>query len=82
MNGRKYPDMFFAGVKPMKGYVGFYFMPIYCDPKIGAKLHPDLMKMLKGKSCFHIKTWDDKLKAHITGALKLGMVGYKERGWI
>ena len=80
--GRKYPNMFFASVKPMKGYVGFYYMPIYCDPKIGTKLNPDLMKMLKGKSCFHIKTWSKELAGHITAALKLGMAGYKERGWI
>jgi hypothetical protein len=30
-----------------KGYVGFYFMPIYVNPALRSKLAPSLKKLLK-----------------------------------
>src|SRR5208282_2915891 len=43
-----------AAVILQKGYVGLYVMCIYMNPAANDKL-PNLKKLLKGKSCFHVK---------------------------
>ncbi len=80
--GKKRDDVYFAGILVQKGYVGFYFMPVYADPALKKDLHPDLVKCLKGKSCFHIKKNDPVLMQHIKEALKTGYDDYKKKGWI
>ena len=75
-------DIYFSGLLVQKGYVGFYFMPVYTNPSLVKELHPDLAKCLKGKSCFHIKKNDPALREHIKDALKLGYDDYKKKGWI
>lgn len=70
-----------ASLVVQKGYVGFYFMPIYMNPALQDKLAPELMKLLKGKTCFHIKSLDDTLLATVEAALKLGTKAFRERGW-
>ena len=80
--GRQRNDLFFAAALVQKGYVGFYFMPVYTDPSLKNQLHPDLVKCLKGKSCFHIKKNDPALMQHIKDALKTGYEDYKAKGWI
>jgi hypothetical protein len=37
---------------------------------------------LKGKSCFHVKRLDATLRDDIAAALKLGTMGYPDRGWV
>lgn len=80
--GRKYPAIFFASAIVQSNYVGFYFMPVYSNEEIKAVFHEDLLKCLKGKSCFHIKTTDKELMKHIKAALKAGYEQYKKNGWI
>ena len=80
--GRQRDDVYFAGVLVQKGYVGFYFMPVYADPSLKNQLHPDLVKCLKGKSCFHIKKNDPALMQHVKDALKTGYENYKAKGWV
>src|SRR5205085_10447724 len=52
---REVDGMYFAAAMIHKGFVGFYFMPIYCDPKLISEIPDNLKKLLKGKSCFHVK---------------------------
>ncbi len=80
--GRKYPAMFFVCVMIQTAYVGFYFMPVYSNEEIKTVFHEDLLKCLKGKSCFHIKTADKAMMKHIKNALKAGHAAYKQNGWI
>jgi hypothetical protein len=80
--GRKRDDIGFMGLLIQKGYVGFYFLPVYTDPSLGKKLAPELMKCLKGKSCFHIKKDDPELLKHIKDALKTGYDDFKKKGWV
>ena len=56
-HGRKYPETYFAGVIAQKGYVGFYFMPVQADEQ-SRIFSPELLALLKGKSCFHFKRLD------------------------
>lgn len=80
--GRKRAEMWFISALIQKGYVGFYYMPIYGYNELGKQLHPDLMKCLKGKACFHIKKNDDVLFQQIKEAIKIGYDFYKKSGWL
>jgi hypothetical protein len=82
IEGRKRKDVFFAGVTIQKNFVGFYFMPVYVDTEIKNLFAPELLKLLKGKSCFHIKKLDEQLLGQINQALSEGFELYKQRGWI
>ena len=82
IEGRKRPEVYFASIIIQKGYVGFYFMPVYTTPEMKGFFAPELLSLLKGKSCFHIKKLDRKLLAQIRKALKDGFKLYKTRGWV
>ncbi len=71
-----------AAVILQKGYVGLYLMCVYMNNEAKKKLSPNLMKLLQGKSCFHVKKLDDALRDDIEAALQLGTHAYKARGWL
>lgn len=78
--GRKYPEMYFASVIEQKNFIGFYLMTA-CHPSVKEKLSPALLKLLKGKSCFHIQQLTPELKRDISDALKIALDGYRKLGW-
>jgi hypothetical protein len=80
--GRKRDEVSFAALIAQKGYVGFYFMPVYAEPEREALFAPELLALLKGKSCFHVKRLDDALLAQVDDALARGFELYRERGWV
>lgn len=82
IDGRKKDEMWFAGLLVQKGYVGFYYMPIYAEPEMRKSFSPEFMKCLKGKACFHIKKKDPVILADIKKALKLGFDKWKALDWI
>ncbi|WP_244280616.1 DUF1801 domain-containing protein [Leptospira saintgironsiae] len=82
INGKKKPEIYFSGALVQKGYVGFYFMPVYSEPELKKVLPQELLKCLKGKSCFYIKKNDPVLLSQIKDALKLGYEDYKKKGWV
>lgn len=43
---------------------------------------PQLLKLLKGKSCFHVKVLTPELSAQIEEALQSGFALYRQRGWV
>ena len=80
--GRKRKEVSFATIIIQSSYVGLYYMPIYTDTKLQEVFKPELLKLLKGKSCFHIKELTPKLEKQITEALEVGYKLYQKRGWI
>ncbi len=80
--GRTRKNVFFASVEIQKLFVGFYFMPIYANVEPNAALSPELLALLKGKTCFHIKKLTPALVEHIRQALKLGFELYTKNGWV
>jgi hypothetical protein len=82
IDGRKRDEIFFASVIPQKGYVGFYYMPVYTHPEQKELFKPELLSMLKGKSCFYIRRLDPSLTRQIRDALADGYRLYKQRGWV
>jgi len=75
-------EIFFAGLIIQKDYVGFYFMPVYAATGLKPGFKPELRRLLKGKSCFHIKKLDEELLLQIQEALSVGYGLYQERGWV
>jgi hypothetical protein len=75
-------ECYFAGVVPQKGYVGFYYMPVYTDSERKVEFDPGLLALLKGKSCFYVRRLDPGLKKQIREALQSGYKLYKSRGWV
>jgi len=80
--GRKRTEVYFAGAIVQKGYVGFYYMPVYTDAERRGLFAPELLPLLEGKSCFHVKELDDKRLGQIEDALERGLDLYRQRGWI
>lgn len=75
---RKFKEAYFAGLIIQSSYVGFYFMPVYMNPKMKDSLKPELLKLLKGKACFHIKKLDDDLILQLDDVLQRGFIGFKK----
>jgi len=80
--GRKRKEVFFASVVTRKNYVGFYYMPIYTDTGLSEVFKPELLSLLKGKSCFHIKLLTPDLENQVKEALEFGYKLYQDRGWV
>ena len=82
IEGRKRKEVYFARVIIQKGYVGFYFMPVYADTDLKTVFAPELLALLKGKSCFHIKKLTPELLDQIESALQIGFEAYQAREWV
>jgi len=82
IEGRKRKEVYFASIILQKDYVGFYYMPVYSNPEMKSIFQPELLSLLKGKSCFHIKRLDDQLREQIRVSLEDGFALYKTRGWV
>jgi hypothetical protein len=82
IEGRKRKEIYFSGIIIQSNYVGFYYMPVYVETDIKNMFETDLLKLLKGKSCFHIKKIDEVLEKQIADALEQGYLLYKKREWI
>lgn len=80
--GRRKEEVWFASALVQKGYVGFYYMPVYGDTKLKELIKPELLKCLKGKACFHIKKFDKQIFSQIEEALRMGYDLWHERGWL
>ncbi|MBI3474184.1 MAG: hypothetical protein HY010_00490 [Acidobacteria bacterium] len=80
--GGKPMDKAVTAIIEQKGYIGFYCSPGYFTEGLGADAPPEMMKFLKGKSCFHVTRLDAKLEKEIEGALKAGTKLFKKQGWL
>ena len=80
VDGRKRDELWFVAALVQKGYVGFYYVPMYMREDLKKYFSPALLKCLKGKSCFHIKKNDPVLMAEIKKLIREGYEGYIERG--
>ena len=82
IEGRKRSEVYFAGLIIQSSYVGFYFMPVYGDGSLKEFFGPELLHLLKGKSCFHIRKLDAMLENQIKDALEKGYGLYQQREWV
>jgi hypothetical protein len=82
INGKARDEYWFGAIIIQRGYVGFYFMPVHDAAEKKEVFKPELLKYLKGKSCFHIKKEDAEIFKQIKEALAKGYDKCKEKGWI
>ena len=80
--GRKRTEVYFAGLIIQKSYVGFYYMPVYTHDEAKEFFGPEMLRLLKGKSCFYLKELTPEIRAQMKDALTRGFALYKERGWV
>jgi hypothetical protein len=80
--GGKPMDKAVTAIIEQKGYIGFYCSPGHVVDGSRTDAPPEMMKFLKGKSCFHISRLDAGLEKEVEGALKAGTKLFKERGWL
>ena len=79
--GKSHPELLFVSLLIQKGYIGFYFFPIYIDPGLKDKIPLPLLSCLKGKTCFYLKKKDPQLLIQIEQALQWGVDFYNSKGW-
>jgi hypothetical protein len=80
--GRKRDNLYFGAAVIKSNYVGLYLMHLYVDPQTLATMDPQLRKLLKGKSCIHIKKLDDDLMRAIEETVVQGIALYRKHGLI
>ena len=86
--GRPKKEVYFAGIIIQKNYVGFYYMLAYAEPgvedpwNVKDQLSSEFLSLLKGKSCFYIKSADKAILKEVKKALDIGIKKYREWGWV
>ena len=80
--GRPKDEVYFAGIIIQKDYVGFYYMQTYADAEVKDLLSPQFLALLKGKTCFYIRSTEQAILDEVKKALDIGLWAYKEKGWI
>ena len=78
--GKHKEEVFFSSLIVQSNYVSFHFMPIYTHPQAFESVSDEMKRMLKGKSCFHIKKFDSKTKDDIKHILEQGYAIYNDIG--
>ncbi len=76
------PGMYFCSVVLRNDKVSFYFFPIYYHEDSYAPLIPQMIKCLKGKTCFHFKKADQVNYKELSAMLKLGVQQWKKQGYL
>jgi hypothetical protein len=70
--GKNKKPVMFAAARVGKGYVSFYLMSVYCNPKWLAEMSPALKKRMQGKACFNFTSIDEELFAELEALTKTG----------
>jgi len=76
------PGMFFASVMPRKDSIAFHFFPAYYKVDVIKKIAPNLLKCLKGKTCFHFKKEEQVNEKELEALLKHGVKAWKDAGYM
>lgn len=80
--GRLREEAYFAGIILQKDFVGFYYLPAYAHAEAKKFFGAGLFKLLKGKSCFHVRNLTPEVKKQMAAALEKGFQLYKRNGWV
>lgn len=82
IKNRSYKEIYFGSVILKPKYTGFYFMPIYLFPEMLNDIPEVLKKLQTGKSCFHIKKFDEEIFYAIENLMKAGFAIYKKHKYV
>lgn len=76
--GRQFKQFYFGAAIIQSNYAGLHLMHVYVHPDNRNKIPAALLKCLKGKACFHIKTTDNKLMKQIERTVSDGFKFYEK----
>ncbi len=72
---------YFATLMPKPKDVRLYFFPAYTHAdEIKSLMSEPVAKLLKGKSCFHIKKMDDEIRENLKTIIAKGVELYQKEG--
>lgn len=72
---------YFATLMPKPKDVRLYFFPVYTHAdEIKSLMSEPVAKLLKGKSCFHIKKMDDEIRENLKIIIAKGVELYQKEG--
>ena len=73
---------FFVSVIICKDMVSFHFFPCIINRECLNHLIPNMIKLLKGKTCFNIKKPEQVNEKELTALLKKGVEAWKKLGYM
>lgn len=76
------PGMFFASVLLNKTMVSLHFFPMYMVKDVFEPLVPNMIKLLKGKTCFNIKDVKEINEKELNTLFKKGVEVWKKSGYV
>jgi hypothetical protein len=72
----------FVEIRELKNLVGFYFIPIQVCPDLREFIPESLQSLLKGTTCFNIKSLTPEVERGIKEMMKFAMDEYRLQGWL
>lgn len=78
--GKNKKPVMFAATRLGKGYVSYYLMCVYCNPKWLAEMSPGLKKRKQGKACFNFTTVDEELFQELEALTRAGAEWFEKGG--
>jgi len=75
------PGMYFSSFVVRNSMVSFYFFPMYMADGF-KELIPEMIKTLKGKTCFNIKKPEQVNGKELDALLKKGVAAWKKQGYL
>ena len=78
--GKNKKPIMFAAARIGKGYVSYYFMPVYGGAIKG--MSPALKKRMQGKACFNFTKRDAELLSELSRVTRQGYDAWRKIGWV
>ncbi len=76
------PGMYFSSVFARKDMISLHFFPIYMKKEMFEPLIPNMIKLLKGKSCFNFKKPEDVNEKELNALIKKGIEAWIKLGYM
>lgn len=74
--------MWFGAVQWRKSAVTYHLMPLYFNPRLNAKVAPELLARKQGKTCFNFQRPDPNLFAKLSELTRLAREQWESAGFL
>ena len=76
------PGMYFCSAVARKDKISFYFFPMYFHEKEFSKTIPNMIRYLKGKTCFNFTKPDQIVGKELDAMIKKGVRAWHKSGYM